>query len=550
MRCFFIYTNKQLLEHLLKQNLAEFQILNDIMGVLRLYEDENFGEAHKINKIVRIHSAVEAVKQSRMDFVRINKASLLFDAPYEFDAYMQYIEFDREPETRFYLPRRKVLKQVVDQMQKLADDELDALFVSMPPRAGKSQLGIFFLTWLIGRNPEKANLMSGYSDKLTRSFYDGVLEIIQDKDVYKFYDVFPTCKLVNTNSKDETLDFERRKRYASLTCRSIDGSLTGSSEANNLLYLDDIVSGIEEALSPVRMDTLWSKVINNLLSRRKKGCKILAIGTRWSVNDPLGSLQLLFDTDKSYRKFRHTSVIMPALDDHAESNFDYAYGVGYSTLDFERVRATMSEPDFKAQYMQTPLDREGRLFSSEEMNFYNRTLPPGEPDKILMSLDCAYGGSDFLAGPVGYVYGSSVFITDVVFSQEGIDITIPLLEACLIKHRPNVTRVEANNGGFLMAERISDNLKKRNVQLHIISRVTPSTANKLTRILIAAPTIVEHFYFLSEEHQSPEYRNFMNQLLSFSTIGKNAHDDAPDALAMLADMTTEASYVQVFHRPF
>ena len=44
-----------------------------------------------------------------------------------------------------------------------------------------------------------------------------------------------------------------------LTFRSIDGSVTGATEAAQLLYLDDLVSGIEEALNINRMDTLWSK---------------------------------------------------------------------------------------------------------------------------------------------------------------------------------------------------------------------------------------------------------------------------------------------------
>lgn len=547
---FFIYSNQELIDTLLDRDLSDYQTLADLLGMLRLYEEENPKEAHRINKVVRENAAREAVKQGSMDFFQLNKAALLFDAPFEFDAFMQYIEIDREPKERFYLPRRKVLKRVVDEMQKLADDELDALFVSMPPRAGKSQLGIFFLTWLIGRNPEKTNLMSGYSDKLTRSFYDGVLEIILDSATYKFYDVFPDCRLVDTNSKNETLDFFRRKRYPSLTCRSIDGSLTGNTECNSLLYGDDLVSGIIEALSPVRMESLWGKVTNDLLSRRKKGCKLLFVGTRWATTDVLGRLQTLFETDKSYREFRTKSIVLAAFDENGESNFDYEYGVGYSTIDFQRIRATMSEPDFKAQYMQTPLDREGRLFRSDEMNFFNGTLPPMEPDKIVCAVDVAYGGGDYLCAVCGYVYGQDIFVKDVVFSQEGIDVTVPLIEALLIRNAPHTTYFEANNGGFLLADKVSVSLKDKGYRFNITSRVSPSNASKLTRILVAAPTITERFYFIDEDNRSPEYRDFFNQLIAFSTLGKNDHDDAPDATAMLTDAIMAGPSVQVFKRPF
>lgn len=62
---------------------------------------------------------------------------LLFLAPDDLDSYILYIEKDRPPQERFYLPRRKTLKQVVDAIQDLADDKLDELFIHMPPRVGK-----------------------------------------------------------------------------------------------------------------------------------------------------------------------------------------------------------------------------------------------------------------------------------------------------------------------------------------------------------------------------------------------------------------------------
>jgi hypothetical protein len=65
-------------------------------------------------------------------------------------------------------------------MQMLADDALDLLTISLPPGTGKSTLGIFFLSWMMGRNPDAPNLASAHADMLTRSFYDGVMQIIRD----------------------------------------------------------------------------------------------------------------------------------------------------------------------------------------------------------------------------------------------------------------------------------------------------------------------------------------------------------------------------------
>ena len=221
---------------------------------------------------------------------------MLFDAKIDFDAYLQYVEFEREPEKRFYLPRRKIILPIVQALQDLEDDKLDLLGVSMPPGTGKSTLGIFFLTWVMGKYPLLPNLASAHSDKLTRSFYDGVLSILTDPE-YLWADVFPGVQIVQTNSKDESIDLEKRKRFKTLTCRSIDGSLTGATRCEKYLYADDLVSGIEEALSKTRLDSLWAKYTDDLRSRKKLMCKEIHIATRWSVHDVIGRLELEYADD-------------------------------------------------------------------------------------------------------------------------------------------------------------------------------------------------------------------------------------------------------------
>ena len=103
---------------------------------------------------------------------------------------------------------------------------------------------------------------------LTNSFYDGVLSTITDPE-YLWADVFPGIRIVGTNSKEGTVDLEKRKRFKTLTCRSIDGSLTGATRCEKYLYADDLVSGIEEAMSKDRLDKLWEKYTNDLKSSLK-----------------------------------------------------------------------------------------------------------------------------------------------------------------------------------------------------------------------------------------------------------------------------------------
>lgn len=195
----------------------------------------------------------------------LHKKVLLAAAPFDFESYLLYVEWEREPDKKFYVPRREVMHPVVQAMQDLIDDRLDLLTISMPPGTGKSTLGIFFLSWVMGRFPDSQSLASAHSGMLTRSFYDGVYQIITDSE-YLWADVFPGVKMAATNSKEETIDLHKKHRFSTLTCRAINASLTGATRCDKILYADDLCSGIEEAMSKERLDKLWSAYTNDLNS--------------------------------------------------------------------------------------------------------------------------------------------------------------------------------------------------------------------------------------------------------------------------------------------
>ncbi len=57
------------------------------------------------------------------------------------------------------------------------------------------------------------------------------------------------------------------------------------------------------------------------------------------------------------------------------------------------------------------------LFPADELRYFNGVLPDGEPDRKLMVMDIAWGGGDFTACPIAYVYGDAVSIPDLVFND-------------------------------------------------------------------------------------------------------------------------------------
>lgn len=529
---------------------GEFEAYQDYFDTLRLLGKEDKKKSFEHNLWLRKETA-RLVRESKepetiIKFFELNKKTYLYMAQDDFDSYCIYLEWNREPQKKFYLPRRKVLYPLVQDLQDLADGKIDFLGVSMPPRTGKSCLCIFFMTWLMGKNPDTANVMSGHSDKLTDGFYREVLTILTDNETYLWADVFPTVRLVDTSAKNETIDLNRKKRFPTFTARSIGGTLTGAVEIGEggCLYVDDLIEDLEESLNPDRLQAKYDAYLNQLKDRKKEGAKELMVGTRWNVLDPLGRIQQQYADNPRYR-FR----VIPALNEKGESNFVYDYGVGFTTEYYLDMKASIDDATWCAKYMGRPYVREGLLFPADELRYYNGTLPDGEPYKVAVC-DVAWGGGDSLAMVFAYVYGNDVYIHDVIFNKGDKTVTQPVIIGRAKQLMPNKIRFEANNGGGEYADAINEKLRSDGVHINIIARKAPNNQSKMGRIIQFSPDI-KKFYFRDVKNRSQEYQAFMDELTTFSQVGKNAHDDAPDSLAMLADeLYHGTARVEIAARPW
>ena len=502
--------------------------------------------------LVKLSDEIESVIRQAHDFETIkqlfelHKRVVFIAAPYSFHCYLLALEWNRPPERKFYPPRRAVLKTLVDDLQDLADKKLDFLGISLPPRVGKSTLCIFFMTWIMGRSPDSANVMSGHSDKLTDGFYRELLSILTDPTQYAWAEIFPTVPLVDNSAKNETIDLAKKKRFPTMTCRSISGTLTGAVEIGNdgILYCDDLIEDLEESLNPLRLQAKYDAYLNQLKDRKKLGAVELMVGTRWNTADPLGRIQEQYAGNPRYR-FR----VIPALNEDGESNFNYQYGLGFDTAYYLDMKSSIDDATWCAKYMGNPYIREGLLFPEDELLTYNGVLPDGDPEKVAVC-DVAWGGGDSLSMPILYKFGADIYVHDVVFNRGDKTVTYPVVVGRLKHHHPHKARFEANNGGHEYADNVDKELRKDGVHINVFSRKAPNNQSKLARIIQFAPDI-KRFYFLADRYRSKEYREFMREVTTFVQTGKNQHDDACDSLAMAADEIYHGNgIVEVFRRPF
>lgn len=456
---------------------------------------------------------------------------LRFEGPYIFDSYMIYLERKRPMKQAFYLPKRKQLLElgIVQILQDLEDDVLDIASISMPPSTGKTTIEKFFVSWVIGRHPDDFSLFYSHSDDITKLFYEGVLDIMTNADEYCYSEIFPNISLESTNAKAQRINFGSYKPYSSLQCTSIGAKNAGRVRCNRYLLVDDLIGSIEEAMSRPRLDKIWSAYSVDGRQRKMEGCKELHIATRWSVHDVIGRLEKHYEGSN---RVRFTAI--PAIDPTTgKSNFLYEYN-GFSVRFFNDIASTMDEVSYKCLYDNKPIDREGILYHKEELRRY-LSLPAKEPDAIISVADTKNKGTDFFVQPVLLQYGEDYYMSEVICSSEAdYEYQYQRSTNLIVNNNVMEARFESNNGGDRVSFEVDKRVKEAKHYCNIVNE--PTTANKETKIYVFAPWVKQHVIFRDESLYTAkeDYGVFMEQLLTYSTSGKNEHDDVVDCVAMLA----------------
>ena len=369
--------------------------------------------------------------------------TLKTESYYDFESFMFYMERKRHYSKRFYFPRRHTLKIVVNDLQDLENRIIKFYGLSMPSRVGKSTICIFFLAWVSLRRPNSHSAMGGHSGILAKGFYKELMNLFTTEE-YTFSELFyfwnpeyANKPLVTDKSADEfTITLGNPDRFATVTCRGIDGTWTGAVDVSKdgYLYVDDLVRDREHSLSPMRMENTYQEYLNKMVDRKNDGARELMVGTLWNVLDPLERMRKQYENDPRYR-FRR----IPALNENDESNFDYEIN-GFSTAYYRDMREKLDKAEWEAKFMQRPFVREGLLFPTDELRYFNGILPDGDFRRIGVT-DIAWGGGDSLSMPIGAEYDNGdVYIYDWVFNKGPKEVTIPLVVGRIIGNQIRQTR--------------------------------------------------------------------------------------------------------------
>lgn len=452
---------------------------------------------------------------------------------HDFDSYLIFVEHNRNADSQFYLPRRKVFKKLglIKGLQDLLDDKLDILSISIGTGAGKTGLAELFLSYYMGLYPEKYNLASSHTNSITDKLYRDIYSIIASGE-YAWSEVFPNVSIESKSDKEQCINLGNIKPFKTLNCKSIGSATAGVTRANGILYCDDLIEGKEEAFSPERLERKYEAYSIDLRTRKMEGCKELHICTRWSVHDVIGHLIALYE-DNPRARF----IAVDCYDENGESVLNYKKN-GFTTKYLKDLELSMDEISFRCIFRSDPIEREGLLYLEEELNYYLGGLPVEsdgsvkEADAILAVCDTKDTGTDYNCLLVGYKYGEKVYLEDVVYDNCSPYVLDELNANCLVRNNVQMAQFESNKEGSRTGNEVQKLIEQKGGRCSITKKYT--TANKETKILVNSDWVKKHVLFKDKSEWSKMYSAFMKNVFTYVQMGKNKHDDGVDALAMFA----------------
>lgn len=535
--------NEREIDTMLKCTARAKELINGYCTDPEQFDGKNIWEVEKV------------VQESDSEYPLLNQFYdvLKLESYYNFESFMLYMERKRHWTKRFYFPRRHTLKIVVNDLQDLENRIIKFYGLSMPSRVGKSTICIFFLAWVALRRPNSHSAMGGHSGILAKGFYKELMNLFTTEE-YTFAELFAywhpeyaNASIPTDKSADEfTITLGDPDRFATVTCRGIDGTWTGAVDVSKdgYLYVDDLVRDREHSLSPMRMENTYQEYLNKMVDRKNDGARELMVGTLWNVLDPLERMRKQYENDSQYR-FRR----IPALDENDESNFDYEIN-GFSTAYYRDMREKLDKAEWMAKFMQKPYVREGLLFPDNELRFFNGDFDDeleNKERKVIALCDPAFGGADNLSMPICADFGGKQrYIIDWVYKKGTQAVTVPLIVAAIKKHYITELHIEQNAGGKLMTDSIKTEMKKQNVYF---CRIIPYYANtklpKEEKIKGYSDRVKEIFIFLISRQylaiddrptyiRTQMYQDAMDEFTMYTSEGKNPHDDASDSITQLA----------------
>lgn len=427
---------------------------------------------------------------------------------------------------QLYKDDRAFLKEMCDSIQDFVEQNNKRfLIINLPPRHMKSLTATNLVEWLFGQDTSIKVMTGSYNETLSSTFARKVRDTIDEQpslgnEVYN--NIFPKTKIKYGQASKSLWSLEGNGQDNYLAT-SPTGTATGFGA--NYILIDDIIKNAYEAFNRTILQNHWDWFTNTMIQRTEgDDWKVIAIMTRWAKEDLAGRIIDEYGDLVQVIQYKAVGDDGKMLCDEILNKTDY-----------EIKTRKMSKEIVEANYNQRPIDVQGRLYDTfMEWD----VLPETEEETVLNYTDTADKGTDYLCSVSYKVIGGSVYILDVVMSDEPMEVTEPKVAMMLDKTKTTLAYIEANNGGRGFRRNVERELAQMgNNKCSLIDK--NQTSNKEARILTSSAWIQHNVYM--PRNWLSKYPDFATQLLSYQRKGKNEHDDAPDVLAGIYELTANTS---------
>lgn len=451
--------------------------------------------------------------------------------------YLSQLSFWEYCKTRaadFYLEERHHLRTICNTLQDLYEGKLlnedgepyGNLIMNLPPRHGKSRTLIMFCEWVLGKKQTNRIITASYNDDLATAFSrytrDGISEVKLFPHEIVFSDIFPGVKIKHGDASYKQWALEGQ--FFNYKGAGIQGSITG--KGGNILIVDDPIKNSAEAFNENALDKQWAWFTGTFLSRQERGDESIKIVnmTRWSKADLCGRI---LDSKQAKKWF---VLKMPAIDEEGNMLCPDLLSVD----DFQALEDMMDENIFNANYRQEPMDVKGRLYTS--LKTYEQ-LPVSQFKRIISYTDTADDGSDYLCSVAAGEFNGELYIVDVIYTKDGMEITEPLQADMLVRSGVNHATIESNNGGKGYARNVERLIWERHKTRKVKVDWFHQSKNKKARILSNSTFVMDHIYFPA--NWKDRWGDFYKAITGYQKEGSNQNDDGPDTLTGLAELASK-----------
>lgn len=397
------------------------------------------------------------------------------------------------------------------------------LMINLPPRHLKTHCLIEFCQWVLGNDNTKKIIECSYNDDAAGDFAKFVRNGIEEQNNTGSINTFVFSDFSKAKIKRGSGSFFKwalEGQSFNFLAAGLMGSITG--KGGDILIIDDPIKLAEEAFNDDRLDKIWNWYTGTFLSRTDEGEPFEIVNmTRWAEGDICGRILNSEEKNSWYH------IKYPAYDEKRGMLCESIL----SKQRFDELSRKMNFEIFNANYQQETINVSGRLYKS--FKTYDE-LPQSKSGKSLFTerlnyTDTADQGNDYLCSINYGIYNGEVYIFDILYTQDGMEITEPLTAEFLYKGKINIAKIESNNGGRGFARNVERILWTTYNSRYTTIKWFHQSENKRSRIITASSFVQEHVYFPA--NWKDKFPKFFKSMNTYLRDGKNKYDDAQDAIS-------------------